>query len=77
MDAQFSPVKARVEIGSAWVAVADFLGFLTGRRIWPRFTEKHLMAAPRRKPMRQHGTGGTAANNDCIEHHASLPRVRF
>ena len=71
MHAQFRPMKARVEIGRARVAVADFLRFLTGRRIGPRLTQQHLMAAPRRKPMRENGAGGTAAHNNGIEHHAS------
>ena len=77
MHAQFGPMKARVEIRRAWVAVADFLRFLTGRRIRPRLTQQHLMAAAGGKPMRQHGTGRTAAHNNGIEYHAALPLVLF
>ncbi len=77
MDLEFRPVKARVEIGGAGIAVEDLGRHLAVRRILAGLAQQYLVAAPGREPVRHDRPGRPAADDDVIVIHFPPFRVRF
>ena len=74
VDLELGPVKARVEIGGAGVAVEDLGRHLAVRRVLPGLAQQHLVGALRRQPVGHDRPGRAAADDDVIVGH--LPPSR-
>ena len=68
-DFQLGPVKARVEIGGAGIAVQDLRRHLAVRRVLAGLADQNFVAAAGRQPVGEHGAGGAAVDNDEVEGH--------
>ena len=70
---QFRPVKARIEIRDARIAVGDLGWDVVFRRILSGFTQQHTVAAARRKPVGQYRTSRPSTDDDCVVLHWVRP----
>ena len=63
-DLEFGPVEARIEIGRARIAVADFGRLVAGRGVLAGLAEQDLVGALGGEPVRQDRAGRAAADDD-------------
>ena len=77
VDLELGPVKARVEIGRAGVAVENFRRHLAVRRVLAGFAQQDLVAAFGGEPVRHDRPSRPAADDDVIVGHLPPFRTRL